>query len=274
MKLLQKIFDYYIEASIHVALAIVSLSLANGFLLNIPISYELVFFIFFGSVASYNFVKNGPDLLRLKYFATGNPSNAVLLIGLAGVFTFYFGLLLPKRSYTVLVFLLVVMLLYTYPIAYRSKNLRSLGILKVILVAISWTTVTVYLPVVCNGSVWAWDLNIVALQTFLLVVSLMIPFEIRDMQFDPPDIRTIPRRIGVRGTKRLGILLMILSTFLLFLGDDISAMEIAARGVLLILVSFLIWMTPMNNSKYYAAFWVEAAPIFWLGLIYGWSILF
>ncbi|MEN8800337.1 MAG: hypothetical protein ABF293_13860 [Flavobacteriaceae bacterium] len=274
MRLLKKIFDYYLEASIHVALAIVSLTMVNGLWLNIHIPYELIFFIFFGSVAAYNFVKNGPELIRFKFSAADNPSYAGMLVIVAGLFALWFGLMLPQKNLAILAFLLIVILLYTYPIAHSDKNLRSLGVLKVVLVAISWTTVTVYLLAVFEGSDWDWDLNIVALQTFLLVVSLIIPFEIRDMQFDPPDIRTIPRRIGVKWTKRLGILLIFLSTFLLFLRDDISKMEILLRGVLLIAVSLFIWMTPINYSKYYASFWIEAIPIFWLGLILGLCVIF
>jgi hypothetical protein len=274
MRLLQKVFDYYVEASIHVAVAIVSLALANALLLNIPVTFELVFFIFFGSVAAYNFVKNGPVVLRFKNTTSKNSSyQGILLIVAAGI-AICFGSMLPQKAFTMLAFLLVVIIFYTYPIAHPDKNLRSLGILKVILVAISWTTVTVYLPAAYDEPVWSWDLHLVALQTFFLVVALIIPFEIRDMQFDPEDIRTIPRKIGVKKTKWLGIFLMLLSTVLLYLRDDIGNLEIVVRGVLLMVVSAFIWKTPTAYSKYYAAFWVEAIPIFWLGLILGLSWIF
>jgi 4-hydroxybenzoate polyprenyltransferase len=88
------------------------------------------------------------------------------------------------------------------------------------------------------------------------------------MSYDPEGIRTIPRRIGVRATKKLGILLMILASLLLFLRDDIDILEIVARGLMMIFVSLLIWKTPEKGSKYYASFWVEAMPIFWyLGIL-------
>ncbi|MGB5236194.1 MAG: hypothetical protein WBM43_14035 [Flavobacteriaceae bacterium] len=266
---LQKIFDYYIELSVHVALAVVSISLITGILLNIPMPKELVLFIFFGSIASYIFVKNGLAIARFKFLDAGYPSHHIILGIMAGVISIIFGMMLPQRSWTVLLFLLILILLYTFPITNRYKNLRSLGILKVIIVAISWTTVAVYLPAVLDGMVWGWDLNIFALQYFLLVIALIIPFEIRDMRFDPPDIRTIPRKIGVHGTKQLGILLMIFSTMLLFFRDDISNLEIVARAILLIAVCIFIWKTPVKKSKYYASFWIEAIPIFWLGIIWG-----
>lgn len=274
MRRWQKILDYYIEASVHVALAVVSLLLVTGELLNIPIPDALILFIFFGSIASYNFVKYGPTLTRIGPSSNRYWSYTAILGLIAAVLALYFGLMLSGKTWLLLLFLLIVILLYTFPIAHRDKNLRSLGVLKVILVAISWTTVSVYLPAVQDGSVRGWDLNIFAMQSFLLVLALIIPFEIRDMRFDPPGILTIPRRIGVDGTKQLGILLMILSTLLLFFRDDIGYLEIAVRVILLIAVSLFIWKTPTDNSKYYASFWVEAIPIFWLGLILGLKVLF
>ncbi len=274
MRGLQKIFDYYLELSVHVALAIVSLTLITGFLLNILISNELVYFIFFGSITTYNFVKDGSSFTRFKLSESRFPSNHIIWGIITGILSVYFGMMLPQSSWKVLLFILSLILLYTLPILNNSRNLRSLGILKVIIVAISWTTVTAYLPALLAKTLWSWDLHIFALQYFFLVIALIIPFEIRDMHYDPPGIRTLPRRIGVQGTKRLGILLMIISTILLFLRDNITDLEILVRGILFVMVSIFIWKTPVQNSKYYASFWIEAIPIIWLGLIWGLKSIF
>ena len=154
------------------------------------------------------------------------------------------------------------------PVFPRDKSLRSLGIMKVILVAVCWTSITLLLPVVYVQKALDWDIGILSIQRFLLIVVLVIPFEIRDMHFDPPGIRTIPRRMGIKTTKTLGVCLAILSFLLSFLRDEVTMAEIYSRLAMTLLLSLLIVRTPGYPSKYYAAFSVEAIPIIWLAILY------
>ena len=56
MKGLRQFFDFYINSSIHVALAVVSLSWLT--LLEFDFyDYNILYFIFFSSISGYNFVK-------------------------------------------------------------------------------------------------------------------------------------------------------------------------------------------------------------------------
>ncbi len=42
------------------------------------------------------------------------------------------------------------------------------------------------------------------MQRVLLVLAFLIPFEIRDLAYDKPELKTIPQRIGVTQTKIFG----------------------------------------------------------------------
>ena len=172
-------------------------------------------------------------------------------------------------SWLLLGVLFLLVLLYSIPVFPNERNLRSLGFIKVLLVALIWTGITVFLPVLESGFPLNWDVMVLLAQHFLLVIALIIPFEIRDVRLDPPEIKTIPKRIGIKRTKFLGITLIVVSYFMVFLKDSIYSHEIVSRLWISVLAIILIARTPTNESKYYAAFWVEAIPILWMAVLYA-----
>ncbi len=58
---LSRIFNFYLDTSIHVAFAVISLLLITNLHLNILPDQHLILFVFFGTIPSYNFVKYGVD---------------------------------------------------------------------------------------------------------------------------------------------------------------------------------------------------------------------
>ena len=57
MKVLRRLFDFYINSSIHVALAVTSLVMVTLYEFELPLDFALVGFLFFGTITGYNFVK-------------------------------------------------------------------------------------------------------------------------------------------------------------------------------------------------------------------------
>ena len=58
---LRKLLDFYLDASIHVALAVTALVLVTYLFLNIPVENPLLGFSFFSSIVCYNFIKYGVE---------------------------------------------------------------------------------------------------------------------------------------------------------------------------------------------------------------------
>ena len=264
----QRIFDFYIKGSIHVALAVVALLLITGYYLNISIAHPVVLFTFLGSLSCYNFIKYGIEID--KY--TETDSLELKIIGVISVLSLLVSLYLfynfQISSWILLGILLILILLYSFPFFYRERNLRSLGVVKVLLVSLIWTGISVFFPVLEGETPLYWDVFVLACQRLLFVMALIIPFEIRDVRLDPLEIKTIPKRIGIGRTKLLGIGLVVISYLLVFMKDSLYAHEIITRLLITILLILLIARTSGNSSKYYASFWVEAVPIIWLGTIY------
>ncbi|MGB5481704.1 MAG: hypothetical protein WBM91_11550 [Eudoraea sp.] len=264
---LNRIFNFYLDASIHVALAVISLVLITNLYLNIIPGQHLILFVFFGTIPSYNFIKYGVE--AKKYILVKNSYHrqiqifSFILLALAGYHFFFL-------SYAVwfICFVLALLVgLYALPVSSKHKNLRNSGILKVLLVALVWTGTTVVIPVISSTISFSWDIGLLILQQFILILILLIPFEIRDLEYDELNLKTIPQRIGVSQTKNLGLFLSLIFYLITFLKDDLSRLEIIGKTILFLILIIMLLMTRRNQSKYFASFFVESIPICWLGIL-------
>lgn len=149
----------------------------------------------------------------------------------------------------------------------EQHNLRSVSGLKIYIIALVWSGVTVLLPLLNNNFDLNTDVFITSGQRFLLVIALILPFEIRDMNFDSIKLSTIPQRIGIKTTKRIGVFLLVVFYVLEYLKDEVDIKHSIILLVITLLTILLILFSRKNQQKYYSAFWVEAVPVFWMLLL-------
>ncbi len=270
MKRLKPLFDFYINSSIHVALAVFSMTYVTLLELNLPIDWPLFLFVFFSTITGYNFVKyfgmakfhhrrlarwlkviqifSLICFLLMLWFLFQLKPKTIIYIGVFGVVTFLYAIpFLPKRYFM-----------------NRQNNLRNIGGLKVYVIALVWAGVTVLLPIFDENDVITTDAWIMTIQRFLLVMLLMLPFEIRDLKYDSLKLATVPQKIGVKNTKVMGVLVGIVFFVLEFLKDELSLKLIALTlAIALITLLFIVFATK-KRSDYYSSFWVESVPILWL----------
>lgn len=261
------LFDFYLDASIHVALAVLSLIGLTALFFNIPLDTHLSLFVFFGTIASYNFIKYGVE--AEKYILVAGSYHryiqffSFVAVGLAAYHANY----LPLRLWIVLGVLAVLVGLYTLPIMPGVRGLRNLGLLKLLLIGFVWGGTTVILPFLAVRGELPWDVHIEALQRLILVLVLMLPFEIRDLAYDKPSLRTIPQRFGVKATRSMGAVASLLFFLLTFLKDEVTTPELIGKTLLFLILLLLLWRTKKDQSRYFSSFWVEAVPVFWFLLV-------
>ncbi|MBT8320846.1 MAG: hypothetical protein KJO90_04170, partial [Eudoraea sp.] len=268
MKLFQEVFKFYLRSSVHVGLAVLSLIWTTFYFLNIIPGKELSIFVFCSTIATYNFIKYGVE--AHKYLIVSNRyQRGIQLFSFVNlVLALLFIDHLSTSSLLLLLLVAVLIGVYAIPIYPGIKNLRNYGIPKVFLVALVWTLITAVLPLLQFGMDWGWDRYIDLTQRFLLILVLMVPFEIRDLKVDLPELRTIPQRIGEAATRGLGYFLAVVYFFLTFLKDHLHPMELQSQAVLLFLLVLTLAFTNKNRSRFFAAFWVEGLPVVWLGMIW------
>ena len=139
--------------------------------------------------------------------------------------------------------------------------------IKIFVIAAVWAGTTVYLPVIYENTKWDWDITLMLIQRFMIVLALTLPFEIRDLKFDETELGTLPQLLGIDKTKRLGYLLLLTTLFLEFLKDDLQIYLIMSLSIF---IGIGIYLAKRNQSRYYASFWVEGIPI--LCWLIFWSI--
>lgn len=262
MRWVRSLFKFYLDASVHVSLAVFCLYYATCVKLNIIFDLDYAFFLFFATIVGYNFVKYGVEAKKYWIVAKQRHKAIQLFSILAAFGAFYCGAKIDSSLYFPLFVLTLISALYAVPFLPNAKNLRSLGGLKVFLVAFVWTGVTLWLPLYATGITIGVDHLIFMLQQFVLVLLLMVPFEIRDLKYDQPELRTIPQQIGVLNTKYVAyfMLIVFLVSALLLHKNMLQVLFLDLIWVLLI--AYFINKSKVDQSKYFASFWVEAVPIF------------
>lgn len=263
MNVLKIVFDFYIKSSIHVALAVYAFVRITELYFGLVYNESLDYFIFYGTITAYNFVKYaGVAKLHHRSLTTHLKIIQIFSFVCFLLMSFYMYHLSIKTLLFIIPFA-VLTLLYMIPFLSKfQKNLRSIGYLKIIIVAVVWVGVSVFLPIFDIQKGFTLNTYLFATQRFLLVIVLILPFDIRDMKYDSIYLQTVPRKIGVKNTKQLGHILLIISLLLEFI---ISSEAIFRKVFLLIFVVllFILMRSKIYQPKYYSSFWVESIPIFW-----------
>ena len=263
---ISKLFDNYIKFNFHVGLAVFALAsiTALDFGINYQFYHRLIFFI--TPFLAYNFIK-------FHSFFFEGVVHRIRVVGflsgffILGIFLFL-GLefYLPYSSWIILFFTLLLVLLYCLPLPGFKLNFRGFRGLKIHLVALSWVLTTVFLPLSVSGQSLNEFSMVYGVQRYLFVLVATLPFEIRDLKLDDPNLSTWPQKWGVQKTQWLGGLLLLLFVFM-EIYHSISSNFLLVLGMATLLMGFVL-ISKAEQSKYLSSFWVEGIPILWLILKY------
>jgi 4-hydroxybenzoate polyprenyltransferase len=107
----------------------------------------------------------------------------------------------------------VVSLAYSLPILVGGegrKRLKELPGLKIFVIAMVWTAVTVLLPALNAGAdILSPDVLLLSGERFLYIFAITLPFDVRDIRRDEASgITTLPMLLGVKRTRDLSLALM------------------------------------------------------------------
>lgn len=271
MDTFRRIFDFYLQGSVHVALSVFCLIRITEMVLELPANTYVAGFGFFGSIVGYNFVKYDA-LARSGKPKLGRRLKVVIALSIAafcGAIFCFLHLSMPTQIGSLVFFGITA--LYTLPFFPNRKNARSWAGLKIYMVALCWVGVTVVLPVVNADAQWMVDFYIVCIKRFILIVVLLFVFEIIDLAWDDPHLKTVPQQIGVKRTKILGILLLLVFLALELFQMNESVPRFLISVILIAVTAVFLVFASEKRSKYYTAFWTESIPMLWwiLLLLFG-----
>jgi len=272
VRFIKQLFYFYVNSSIHVAIAAYALTWVTLLEYNLKYDKNSLYFVFFATITGYNFVKYF-GVAKFHHRRLADWLKAIQLFSLiAFIILAYYAFQLLVNSKILIVLLGVITFLYAIPLLPKKyfvddqSNLRQISGLKVYVIAIVWSLSTVVLPLIQNEIEIGADAVITCFQRFFYIIVLMLPFEIRDLNYDSLKLGTIPQRIGVKRTKIIGIFLLILFFFLEYFKNEIDTKSLTILLIITFVTSLFLAFSNKNQSKYYSAFWVESLPIFWLVL--------
>jgi hypothetical protein len=101
--------------------------------------------------------------------------------------------------------------LYTLPFmgAGGKRALRDLPGIKLFIIAIVWTGVTVGFPLLEADIEMNDNALLLLVQRMLFILAITIPFDVRDMDLDDSGLKTLPQAFGARQAKLLAIMLIL-----------------------------------------------------------------
>jgi hypothetical protein len=268
MNVLKKLFNFYLDSSIHIGLSVYALTYSTLLLFALPYDEAVLYFTFYGTIVTYNFIKYGSSA-KQYFFVTSKYKKGIQLFSfLCFVLAVFYAYQMQFKTLLFAIGFSVLSSLYIIPFLPNRKNFRTLPGFKISIVALCWAGVTVLLPIV-NADLPIAETKVVfiCIQRFLLVLILMIPFEISDLSYDAEGLGTLPQRLGISRTKLLAFVWI-----LLFIGFDYLIREEMSKEFFITLglsfgLVFAIWKSGIKKSKYFTSFWVESIPIVWFLLL-------
>lgn len=263
---IKELFDFYLNSSIHVALAVTSFTAITMFNLRLAIDSDLLFFVFFSTIIGYNITKYTGSHASPE--AGTDPSRSILIFSFLSIIPLFYFIFTQPFSVIIISGLMgLITISYSWTFLWRRSNLRDITGVKIFVIAFVWSVVTVILPVMSDGLVLDMNLIIEFIQRSVFVLVLTLPFDIRDARFDTYQLATIPQVIGIKPARVLGVFLLCLVVLFEFIKTPLLMDQALILAGISILTAFLVMQSVVKQTQYYASFWVESVPIIWCGLI-------
>ena len=235
--------------------------------------WTLPCFTFFATVFLYNFqraVKFSAEKKRVagrNHWMFRNRRAIWLWVVVSGICTFFLLWKLPARDWVVLAIAGLISVAYVTPVlSWQGKrlDLREIPGLKLPLIAISWVITGVIFPWGHHqGNMWlcADVVTVIAAEKLLFIAAITIPFDIRDLPFDRPHMRTIPQLLGARKATVVAIVLALLAAGLSGYQLAISLIEPTQLAALLssyLITVLLLFMSFRKQEELYYTGWLDA----------------
>ena len=269
MAFLKQALDFYLKSSIHVALAVVALSVVNGVFLNKMPDENVLFFQFSSTIFYYNSLKYGQLLfkgtLRRLWFAFALWG----LTGLSLAVSLYTLIHLSSFQHLMIGVALILGLSYVY--LPSSVFGRENGTFKTLTVALVWAIVTSALQTADVTEVTV-SSAVQFVATLCWVLALMFPFEFRDRNDDQLRHPTLVQRFGLGASRLLAQFFLACWALLTLVSVDFGLPFIVALSVSYALAAQTVAKGMRTSSLFYTEFWVEALPLMVL-LTYGLTLL-
>ncbi|MBX0334888.1 UbiA family prenyltransferase [Pontibacter sp. HSC-14F20] len=262
-------------SSVFISLCAFGLTVETYLLTGNRVSLPMAGFVFLATLFTYNTSSLQRTWRGWRAGETGQPWNirhqrklAVLaLVSLVGAVILFFLFKLQINLWFVLV-LALISVGYTVPLARkRFKPFRSVPLLKVFLIALVWSAVTVLFPLIDAAVQLDSPVMLLWLRRFLFILALALLFDIRDYTYDRRTrTLTFPGLLGENYTRLLSLGLLLLYLLLALLTEE-GAILISLMSAALV-AGLIVWNASEEKPRIYYALLADGAMLVHFAFVY------
>lgn len=218
------IIETIVYSNIWISIGAVSFALTGAILLKFQLSIQLTIFIFSTTLFTYNFQRlvkvsdsnvqqiSGPraDWIKKHLYLV----YAITLLGfIGGIIT---GWAFFIDYYWLFIIVGFFSFFYVWKLPILKANIRSLPAIKIFVLAATWIIATQIIPyLLLSDSALTFNVSLIFIASFFFIISISIPFDIRDIEIDDKKLKTIPQLFGIIQSKWIALFLLCLSTILI-----------------------------------------------------------
>ncbi|NRB51765.1 MAG: UbiA family prenyltransferase [Saprospiraceae bacterium] len=163
-------------------------------------------------------------------------------------------------------------LAYVIPLFRGKKRLRDFHFIKIFLIALVWSWLTVVMPALY----YRLELQLCTILMFLervcFVFAITLPFDIRDLEIDRFNkVKTIPFRLGIKRSKAIALVSLTMALFFAWLNYytmGISLMQWLAYGLSGLATAVLILKSSTSQHDYFYTGLMDGTMILQAGLVF------
>ncbi|MCB0612170.1 MAG: UbiA family prenyltransferase [Lewinellaceae bacterium] len=281
MPLIRAIINLILYSNLWIALAALAMAAQTQLLLSGQVQpTPLLGFILFATLFLYavhrivGLEKAQPFLKKGRYYVISRFRSHITFYAIAaGLGAAVFFLQLSFRLQLAAVAPSLIALGYVLPFLSGRRRLRDLSYVKIFLIAIAWSWITVLLPALELGMGWSIPMAILLLERAFFIFAITLPFDIRDLEVDAYNqVKTLPAQLGYRRTKALAMACLMMMAALAGLNHHLDVYSNGAFFALLLsaLIAFaLIYFADKVKHDYYFSGLIDGLMVLQFLLVWG-----
>lgn len=165
---------------------------------------------------------------------------------------------------------------YVLPFGKRGCRLRDFGLLKIFLIALVFTWLTVWLPALEAGLSNHFATRLMMAERFAFLFAITVPFDLRDREMDlRAGVRTLPILLGVRCSLFLAEAALLVAGLCALLNTYIGCYPLGVlvgMGFALLSTAYWVWASPAHTHDYYYTGLLDGTMVLQFLLVWaGWQ---
>jgi 4-hydroxybenzoate polyprenyltransferase len=185
---------------------------------------------------------------------------------------------LDWKLWNALIIPCIFSLAYVLPFLGKNRRLRDFHFIKIFLIAVIWSWLTVMLPAYTYDVEGHFPIWIIFMEKILFVFAITIPFDIRDLQIDDfTKVKTLPSVMGIKRAKWLALILIFFAETLAHFNhglDIYSTGMYIGLGLSYLSTAILIWYSDKITHDYYFTGLMDGTMIIQFLFVYSFDLLF